>query len=46
MFHVMLVGALTGAVAQAEIGAYAEGTAGLLVIGVIGLAFYFKKGPA
>ena len=46
LFHVMLLGALTGAVAQAEIGAYAEGIAGLMVIGVIGLAFHFRKAPA
>ena len=44
--HVMLLGALTGAVAQAEIGVYAEGIAGLMVIGVIGLAFHFRKVPA
>jgi hypothetical protein len=32
LFHVMLAGVLTGAVAQAEIGVYAEGIAGLMVL--------------
>ncbi len=42
LFHVLLVGVLAGAVAQAEIGVYAEAIGGLLFVGVIGLAFHFK----
>jgi hypothetical protein len=42
LFHVMLVGILAGAVAQAEIAVYAGAIGGLLFIGVIGLAFHFK----
>ena len=43
LFHVMLVGILAGAVAQAEIGVYAGAIGGLLFVGVIGLAFHFKR---
>jgi hypothetical protein len=42
LFHVMLAGVLTGVVAQAEIGVYAEAIGFPLLIGVIGLAVYFK----
>ncbi len=42
LYHAMLIGVLAGAVAQAEIGVYAEPISGLLLISVIGLAFHFR----
>ena len=43
LFHILLAGVLTGNVAQADIGAYAESIGALLLVVVIGMAVYFRK---
>ena len=42
LYHVLLVGVMSGKVATTEIGPYAESLGGLLLVPVISMAVYFK----
>lgn len=43
LYHILFVGVMTGSVATADIGAYAESIGILLLIPVISMAVYFRK---
>jgi len=43
LYHILFAGVMTGSVVTADVGAYAESTAGLLLIPVISMAVYFRK---
>ena len=44
LFHILFVGVLTGNVVMADIGVYFESIGALLLVPVISMAVYFRKG--
>jgi len=43
LYHLLLVGVMTGRVASADIGGYAESIAALLLVSVISMAVFFRR---
>ncbi len=43
LYHILLAGVMTGSVASAGIGDYAESIGALLLVPIISMAVYFRK---